>query len=65
VLLVSVLVAAGLAGASGAAWALAATEAAVLPAWIYTLWRATRHDATIPALVHSDDAPVPGTQRSS
>ena len=42
VLLVAVLLSAWLAGAPGAAWALAAVEGAVLPAWVWTFWRQTR-----------------------
>lgn len=53
ILLVAVLVGTSLAGAVGAAWGLALTEAAVLPAWVLTMRYALRrrHAETEPAPV--------------
>jgi hypothetical protein len=42
VLLLALLISTSIAGAVGAAWALAAVEAGVLPVWIWTLRRTLR-----------------------
>ncbi|MVA75074.1 hypothetical protein GC722_03380 [Auraticoccus sp. F435] len=51
VLLVAVTVGTLSAGAVGAAWALALTEAAVLPAWVLTLRHALRNRPVVPDAV--------------
>jgi O-antigen/teichoic acid export membrane protein len=70
VLLAAVLLGTATGGAVGAAWALAATEAAVLPAWVLTLRAALRARSATPTAVRSeperdddDDAAAPPLHR--